>query len=133
MRWGYVSAEYERAVGGITVGAASSYGSLAGRNRIASVEAKARYYPVENGLRGLSAAVVAGYTRVTASMSEPVGGVSLGTSVDYNWLLGQPRRVVVGVGVGAKRVFERTKSACNSDWISRCAYPTGRLVIGLAF
>ena len=48
---------------------------------------------------------------------------------DYNWLLGKSKRVLVGAGVGAKRIFGSESNFSNINF----AYPTGRFQIGMIF
>jgi hypothetical protein len=141
--WGFINAEFERVIGaGATVGLAGSYIEWDGEDdRVSSAEAKFRYYPAENGLRGFSIGLAGGYTRVEDNGSvfggdrDVLEGPSLGVTVDYNWLLGKRRRFVVGLGLGAKRIFgeDRPDRDGLDDLIDRRAYPTGRFVVGLAF
>lgn len=52
--------------------------------------------------------------------------LSIGVDVGYDWLLGRKRNILVGVGVGANRLF-------GDDDFGLDAYPTARLNIGFAF
>jgi hypothetical protein len=129
--FGFVSGEYEQALGtrgfSIGVGALTSVGrnpqalNDGGSDVFRSAQLKLKYYPRQDGLRGLAIGVTAGVAherelwygsymfdatgreiwsqRVTRARTAP----TLGTTIDYNAFLGRSRRFLVGVGIGARR------------------------------
>lgn len=144
---GLYSAEYERAISqSVTLGAGASYwdgfvgDQSSNDDRYLSVDAKLRFYPGEQPLRGFSFGVTGGIARAStqACTLDNLGGCtinrdwrsgpSLGFQLDYNWLLGRRQNFVVALGVGAKRLFVND----HGDDLT-LAYPTGRVSIGLAF
>ena len=149
--FGWMTGEYERAVGaGATLGLAGSYiGPADEDDNISSVDVKLRYYPAERGLRGFSLGLSAGYVRIEEQGGVVVfpGGVgsttrtrvtdapTVGVSADYNWLVGARRRVLVGLGAGAKRILagRDEDDTFEFDLADLRAYPTVRFVVGLAF
>ncbi|HEY5085733.1 MAG TPA: hypothetical protein VII66_00105, partial [Gemmatimonadaceae bacterium] len=91
-------------------------------------EIKMRYYPSERAPDGFSLALSAGLTHETGSLlcfdscdSAPSNRPTLGSELDYNWLLGPTRRFAIGTGIGAKRFFG-SKTYGSIDWL-----PTARL------
>ena len=145
--FGWVNGEFERVLGGgATLGIGGSWLEVDDDDDFASVEAKLRYYPSERGLRGFSIGLSAGYTRIEDNQetifgpdrtprAQVVDGPSLGVMADYNWLIGARRRFVVGAGLGAKRIFtdDRSNDSDLIDLDDIRAYPTMRLVVGVAF
>lgn len=144
---GFVNAEYEAVVGsGVTLGVNGSYSEdvFDDDDDYAAAELKARYYPAERGLRGFAVGLGVGYARVEQQTSErffPGGvqrtsrvtdGPALSVSVDYNWLLGRRQRFLVGLGLGAKRIFADDPRD-DEFFDDPRALPTGRFVIGFAF
>lgn len=145
---GFYSAEYERAVSrSTTLGLGAGYlDGFVGSDdpldpKYVSVDAKLRYYPGEQPLRGFAIGVTGGYTSVTSRDCEfdvafncvtrtdhTSGGPSLGFQLDYNWLLGRKQDFVVALGVGGKRLFVNDR---NGD--ITVAYPTARISVGMAF
>jgi hypothetical protein len=145
---GFYSAEYERAVSrSTTLGLGAGYlDGFVGSNdptdpTYLSVDAKVRYYPGEQPLRGFAIGVTGGYTSVTARdcnydvnfncvtrTNHTSGGPSLGFQLDYNWLLGRRQDFVVALGVGGKRLFINDR---HGDLT--VAYPTARVSVGMAF
>ena len=133
----YVAGELEQKVSGITtVGLAASYLGE-GDASYTSLEAKLRLYPNEEAFKGFSIGVAAGLSRLSDlfSGSSATGGENSATRptiaviADYNWLLGKSKRVLVGAGVGAKRIFGSESNFSNINF----AYPTGRFQIGMIF
>lgn len=101
-----------------------------------TVDAKLRYYPGEAELKGFSVGGSLGYTGLSGSLTTVdgretghVNTVGAGVSLDYNWLLGARDQVVVGTGIGAKRLFVLGEDVEDVS----LAYPTIRLVVGYAF
>lgn len=145
---GFYSAEYERAVSrSTTLGLGASYlDGFIGSNdpldpKYVSVDAKLRYYPGEQPLRGFAFGVTGGYTSITsrhctydvtyacvARTDHTSGGPSLGFQLDYNWLLGRKQNFIVALGVGGKRLFVNDRK----DDLT-LAYPTARISVGMAF
>lgn len=131
------SIEFESAVAnGVTAGGSASYTDF-DHKRYTSFDAKVRYYPGEVVLRGFSLGGTVGVTKyasdtanaagVKASFSAPTIGVAL----DYNFMLGERGRFVVGTGVTGKRVLA---SADKRDLVGiDRSYPSARFVVGLAF
>lgn len=135
--FGVASAEYERALGGgfaAGVGGLASFATGDGSafddgEAYRSLEAKLKYYPREDGLRGFAVGLTAGvaserrtyhsgdfYTlgpdgNLLPSGSDvpPIRRVrtapTLGVTFDYDWLIGRRHRVLLGLGVGAKRAI----------------------------
>ena len=126
---------------GVTLGAVGSYTDF-NQDRYTTVDFKARYYPGEVVLRGFSLGLSAGYlaystpSRMIASTNaipsrDKLNAPTIGVIADYNWLLGQQHRFVVGTGVGAKRVLANTADR-ERVGLDR-AYLTARFTVGLAF
>jgi hypothetical protein len=129
--FGFVSGEYERALGrlGLSfgVGAITSYGSEpqalndGGSDVFRSLQLKLKYHPRQEGLRGFSIGLTAGVAHERelwhgSSSFDATGrqvwhervtrartAPTIGTTVDYNLFLGRDRRFLVGLGVGARR------------------------------
>lgn len=121
-------------VQGVTVGGQGSYTSF-GDDRYSTFDAKVRYYPSEVVLRGFSMGVSAGHTHFTTRNNDvtrqSLDFGSIGLLVDYNWMLGERHRFIVGTGLGAKRVIANSDER-EAAGIDR-AYMTARFVVGLAF
>ena len=127
---------------GVTMGGVGSYVSV-NHDRYTTFEFKARYYPGEVVLQGFSLGMTAGYlgfstpSRSIASTTgemtarDKLNAPTIGVIVDYNWLLGQQRRFVVGTGVGAKRVLASADDRQRVG-LDR-ALLTARFTVGLAF
>jgi hypothetical protein len=131
------SVEFETALAsGITVGGLGSYADI-DEKRYTTFDAKVRYYPGEVVLAGFSVGLSVGRTHVAGPRSFPdlprptLDFGTIGILVDYNWLLGQRQRFLVGAGAGAKRVLAGSEARERVD-LTR-AYPTARFVVGLAF
>jgi hypothetical protein len=144
---GVYSAEFERAISAATtLGLGATYwNGFVGEDdpydpSYLSVDAKLRYYPGEQPLRGFSFGVTGGYSSVTSrdcsydvtvgcvTNENRSGGPTLGFQLDYNWLLGRQQNFVVALGVGGKRLFVNDR-----DGNITVAYPTARVSVGLAF
>lgn len=133
----YVAGELEQKVTGIaTIGLAASYLG-AGDASYTSLEAKLRLYPNEEAFKGFSIGIAAGLSRLSESyFGSSATGVdnsatrpTIAVITDYNWLLGKSKRVLVGAGVGAKRIFGSDSDFSDINF----AYPTGRFQIGMIF
>lgn len=162
--FGFVSGEYERAVGrnGFAVGVGGLATFLsdgdgndalldASGDQFRSLQAKLKYYPAANGLRGFAVGATAGFVSATgyqfvSTGADPVTGYplhtttthstiskpTLGAVLDYNFLIGRQRRFLVGVGVGARRVLNRRRSDDVRYLLDR-SLVDGRLQIGFGF
>lgn len=136
--------EYERALGN-----AKSFGVSASHwgsddndgfgNDVAylSVDAKFRLYFGEDALRGFSVGATAGYTQLSGTVTRNDGTIterpnafSAGAILDYNWVMGTGDKYLVGVGIGAKRLFGLDDYDNGGITV---AYPTARLSIGFLF
>lgn len=128
----YVSGEIERKLTGLaTFGGSVSFLDV-DDGSYSSFEAKFRLYPNEEAFRGFSIGLGAGITRVSEDFtggdrSETAPTISV--IADYNWLLGRSKRVLVGTGVGAKRIFGDDEDFNDISF----AYPTLRFQVGVIF
>lgn len=154
--FGVASAEYERALGrgGVALGVGglavftTGYGSpLSSGERYETLQAKLKYYPREDGLRGFAVGVTAGvaharsvafssasydengYQTSYAAVFRERTAPTLGATLDYNVFLGRRRNFLVGLGVGAKRALGRTQSG---DALG-ATLADGRLQVGFGF
>lgn len=132
----YFSGEYERNVSGLTTfGLQASYLNI-DDGSYSTVEAKVRFYPNEEAPTGFSLGLATGITRVSedrynGTSSENVSETrpTIAVIVDYNWVLGKAKRVIVGGGVGAKRLI-----GSSGDFLDiETAYPTARFQIGVRY
>jgi hypothetical protein len=135
-----ISAEYERAITNVaSLGVSSSYWDTDDDGldvQYFSIDAKARYYPSGRALEGFAIGGSVGYTTLRGSFTDDAGretgrgnAISTGLVLDYNWLLGERNRFLVGTGIGAKRLW--LLDIEESD--VTVAYPTVRLSVGFAF
>jgi hypothetical protein len=144
--FGVYMGEFERSVSRhASVGLAGTYwdsgftdSEASGEISYTTVDARLRYYPGESRLQGFSVGGTLGYTGLSGSLTtvdgRDTGHVSTmgaGVSLDYNWLLGARNQVMVGTGIGAKRLFIMDDDVDDED--VTLAYPTLRLVVGYAF
>lgn len=149
-----VSVEAEGAVAaGITAAAALSY-VAPDEDRFTSGDVKIRYYPGETALDGFSVGLGLGFTSrsgidhtvactptQSGECTYPGGGTqaprnsatgpTISALADYNFLLGQRRRFLVGTGVGAKRWMVSRDTRESVD--AQKAWVFARFLIGLAF
>ncbi|MBA3889128.1 MAG: hypothetical protein H0X64_01215 [Gemmatimonadaceae bacterium] len=140
-----VSIEAEGAVAaGITAAGALSYFAPSD-DRFTSGDVKVRYYPGETALDGFSVGLGLGLTRRSGidyrciptqtgcadSPRKSATGPTISALADYNFLLGERRRFLVGTGVGAKRwmVSRETRESVNAEK----AWVFARFLVGLAF
>jgi hypothetical protein len=138
---GLLSAELEHLVApGFSVGLGGSHESIIGNHdydvQSSWLDAKAKYYPTENGFRGFSVGVTAGLLRSHGALDgnrlNPIqhkGAATIGIIADYNWFVGRTQRLYIGTGIGAKRVFGPTGDESILDPV----FPYGRAQLGLAF
>lgn len=133
----YVSGELEQKISNIaTIGGAVSYLDVSDES-YTSFEAKLRLYPNEEAFKGFSIGLAGGVSRLSGieacdSFNCNTGsrtGPSIAVLADYNWLLGKSKRVLVGTGVGAKRIFVDDNDL-NDVLV---AYPTVRFQVGMIF
>jgi hypothetical protein len=137
--FGAYSAEAEAALGrrGWSVGVGGTYDT--DRNNTSWVQGKLKLYPGRHALAGLAAGVTAGLIQTTGDPDcGPLGcgsrterAATVGGVVDWNWLLGRRRSLLVGVGVGVQRVLHRGRES-DGRRIGD-VQPDGRLVVGWAF
>lgn len=126
---------------GITAAAALSY-YAPDEDRFTSGDVKVRYYPGETALDGFSVGLGLGITsrtgQDTRASCSPTGcgrnsatGPTASVLADYNFLLGERRRFLVGTGVGAKRwmVSRDTRESVDAER----AWVFARFLVGLAF
>lgn len=126
--------EVEQKVSGIvTIGGAFSHIGAFSDASYTTVEGKLRFYPNEEAFKGFSIGISGGLARVSEDAVDGAkrsdSAPSLGVIADYNWILGKSRRVLVGTGVGAKRIFVDGDKYDNIN----VAYPTVRFQIGMIF
>lgn len=141
--FGFYAGEYERAINNTTtLGVGGSYFSL-NDFRYSTVEAKLRYYPSGDPLKGLSFGVTAGPTMLSDreysyddgnenERRESITGVGIGFEIAKSQLLGVDQRFYYGYGAGLKRIFfSGDDDALFSD--AEVVLPTLRLSVGYAF
>jgi hypothetical protein len=135
---GFYAGDYERAVGQTaTLGLGSSYFSLGeGSDEFtyATAEAKLRYYPSGDPLRGLSFGLTVGPTFVStgeelAGEDESYTAVGVGFEVARSHIMGEDQRFYYGYGAGGKRLFFTGDEADGVEVV----IPTLRLSVGMAF
>jgi hypothetical protein len=131
----YIAIEYERMVSPMTsLGFTGSYfGAEWLDGSYATGEAKLRFYPNEEGPKGFSLGLAAGITRVSEDVFDADDRVetrpTAAVLIDYNWILGKSKRIVVGTGLGAKRIF-----GVGDDFNDLAvAYPTARFLVGIRY
>ncbi|MEP6492300.1 MAG: hypothetical protein ABJF01_06470 [bacterium] len=119
---------------GMTAGGTVSYVDV-DNDRYTSADFKFRYYPGEVVLRGFSLGATVGVLRYStlsdSSRRESLDAPTIGAVADYNWMLGTNHRLVIGTGIGAKRILAGTEDRRRVD-IPR-ATVTGRFIVGVAF
>lgn len=135
------NAEFERAMGATwTAGVTASYWAPdfdegdESDFSYASGDIKFRYYPGAKPLEGFSFGGSVGMTRISEEFlgeKAAATGPSIGTYLDYGWLLGPTNRFYVGLGFGAKAVFVNDNDFASSDPTVR--YPTARISVGFGF
>ncbi len=135
---GFYAGDYERIVGQTaTLGIGASYFSLGEDSNeftYGTAEAKLRYYPSGDPLRGLAFGLTAGPTFI--STGEDFAGddarytaVGIGFEVARSHVMGVDQRFYYGYGAGGKRLFFTGDEADGVE----LAIPTLRLSVGYAF
>lgn len=132
----YVAAEIERKASNLaTLGGSLSYLGLDDESYF-SLEGKLRLYPNEEAFRGFSIGLGAGLSRVREDYFDGASNRDRSTMrptiaviADYNWLLGRNQSVLVGMGVGAKRILGDDDDFGNINFM----YPTARFQVGVIF
>ena len=122
----------------VTIGGAFSHIGAFSDASYTTFEGKLRVYPNEEAFKGFSIGIGAGVSRLTGLTTCDIGdcrtdsrsGPSISVLADYNWLLGKSKRVLVGTGIGAKRVFVSDDDIFQD---LNVAYPTVRFQIGMIF
>jgi hypothetical protein len=126
--------EVENAVAqGVTVGGVGSYINIEDA-RFTTFDFKVRYYPGDVVLRDWSLGGTIGYTRFSNLVNgtrETLNAPTLGIIVDRNWMPGRGQHVVIGTGLGLKRIITSSEERTRVDM--ERALVTGRLIIGWAF
>ena len=125
----WFSGEYEGAAhSNLSLGAGGSYFSIADIT-YTSFDAKVRFYPAQ-ALRGFAVGITGGYSRITHDETEDdVSAPTVGTQLDYQWLLGERRRFALALGLGLKRVIVKDEDLPDFSVV----YPTARMSVGYAF
>ena len=100
-----------------------------------SGDLKLRYYPSGNALQGFSFGGSVGMSRVEGEDEVEgtrfdVAGPTIGTMIEYSWLLNQQRSFYMGLGAGVKALFI-DEDDVDDDVALR--YPTVRFSVGWAF
>lgn len=100
-----------------------------------AADAKLRFYPNGEALRGFSVAGGVGYTSVDGSLicfdacDQKSGAVSVGIELNHQWLLGATDAFAVTLGGGAKRLFYVSGDRGNAS----IGVPTIRISLGYAY
>ena len=127
-------------VPGLTFGVG---GTLIANDRdLGWADARVMYFPGEVPLRGFALGLTGGLvhekgdpTTTTCIGDEGCAAErtetapTLGVRVDYDWLVGARKRMLVGLGVGAKRTLRDRTPGSPLDEV----YGDGRFVVGLVF
>jgi len=127
---GLYTAEYEAAIDPqMTVGATASFVDF-GDYDFTTVDARWRIYPtraLEGVAFGLSLGV--GRSRDERDAEGAAWGPTIGSTIDYQWIMGDERRFAFGTGLGFKRFITREDRDGNGPRY----WPTFRLSVGAAF
>jgi hypothetical protein len=128
---------------GLTLGVAGAW-LTDGRDQ-GWADARLMYFPNETPFRGFAIGITAGMVaeqgdRENELGCSPFGGgcvrrsgeaaPTLGVRLDYDWLVGARKRMLVGLGVGAKRTLRDLDSRAT---VLEQVYGDGRLVVGFTF
>jgi hypothetical protein len=130
--FGYYNVEYERAAGAnSSIGVSGSYFTFVtggdGDPTYTALDARVRLYP-SAALTGFSVGLSGGYLGV-GSGGVDKSGMTVGTTLEYQWLLGRERNFAFALGGGFKRVLLLGGETPNFTTF----YPTLRTSIGVAF
>lgn len=130
----WYSGEYERALNSTTtLGVGGSFFGM-GDVDYFSADAKLRYYPSGDALRGLSFGFTLGPTVLSQAdidnldEEETFQAIGIGFELAKSQLLGQERRFYYGYGAGIKRLIP-----FGDDSDAELSVPTLRFAIGYAF
>lgn len=126
---GFYAGEYERTVGPTaTLGIGASHFDLSSTAfTYGTAEAKLRYYPSGDPLRGLSFGVTAGPTFISSGEDNRWTALGIGVEIARSQILGADSRFYYGFGGGAKRLFFVDEPGVD------LMLPTLRLSVGYAF
>jgi hypothetical protein len=130
---GLYSAEYEMAVDRqMSVGATASHVDF-GDDEFTTFDARWRLY-LNRVLHGVAFGLSAGIGRTLDEDDVDAGGkahwgLTVGSTLDYQWILGDEGRFALGTGVGFKRFVSRKDGDGNGPRV----WPTLRLSVGAAF
>ncbi len=128
---GVYSAEYELAVATQqTVALSASYADI-NNDDFTSLDLRWRLY-ADRALDGFAVGLSLGSSRTRDADRPEVPGqfsLTIGTQIDYVWLLGAEENFALGVGGG----FKRFVSATGRDENAANFWPTIRLAVGAAF
>ena len=129
----------------VSLGVGFSTTGIEDYNNYTALEAKVRYYPAEEALKGFSVAGTVGVAtaRTEAGRFQTCGSFgcspaaseratrgTIGTELSYQWLLGPTDRFVTVIGLGVKRFLGKEG---EFDPINIPILPTARINIGFAF
>jgi hypothetical protein len=143
--FGMFTLDVESATGtpGLTLGVGGTW-LTDGRDQ-GWADARLMYFPNEAPFRGFAIGLTAGMVaeegdRANELGCAPFGGpctrrpgeaaATLGVRMDYDWLVGARKRMLVGVGLGAKRTLRDVDSRAT---VLDQVYGDGRLVVGFTF
>lgn len=130
---GLYTGEYELAVDGqMSIGFSASHVDF-DHTRFTSFDARWRLY-LDRVLEGVAFGLTAGVGKNTDESDIEEGatagwGLTVGSNLDYQWILGADRRFALGVGTGFKRFVTRGGEGGNGPKV----WPTMRLTVGVAF
>ena len=95
-------------------------------------DVRVMYFPAETPLRGFAIGLTTGFVaeqQDVDNVRDTESAATLGVRMDYDWLVGARKRMLVGIGLGAKRVLRDVDDRSALDQ----AYGEGRFIIGLTF
>jgi hypothetical protein len=113
---------------GLTIGAGGTWITEGHDKRWA--DARVMYFPGEVALRGFALGLTGGVVSEEGADGErSESAPTLGVRMDYDWLVGVRKRMLVGIGIGVKRVLRDVSDVSSLDQV----YADGRFVVGLTF
>ncbi len=126
---GSISADYEqRVASSVSLGASVSSFDLSKANYF-TVEGRARYYLSGRALDGFAVGTSLGVVNMSADdTTETATGLSIGFTVEHQWLVGPEERLALAAGAGASRLF----GTGDSD-VFKTVLPSLRLSLGWGF
>lgn len=132
---GLYTGEYELAIDRqMSVGMTASYVDF-GDQDFTTVDGRWRIYP-SRVLEGVAFGLSAGFGRTRDNDDDADGevesaawGLTIGSTIDYQWILGDENRFAFGTGLGFKRFISRADRDGNGPRV----WPTFRLSVGAAF